>query len=109
MKFTIVNSSPLSVAVVNPANDIFWNWGRGIWETTFSSGTHLLPMRPMEASPSLFASVLFAETGDALTEYLDVVLLVCNVDSSGNLVSVLDSWTPPSSGAKEFVGGGFSR
>lgn len=98
MKVVIVNSGPISVVAANPANDIFWNWGRGIWETTFDSATHLLPLRPMEASPSLFAPVLVAEIGEVLIDYLDAVLLLCNVDSSGNMVSVIDSWTPTASG-----------
>jgi hypothetical protein len=108
MRITFNDSRSLGVCVVQPATDKFYNWITQGWDQPFKATAHLLPLAPLEKSPSLFATVLSVDLGTIMLDRTDVVAVVMTVDTSGAPLAAVDVWTLPYS-TPPAVAGGWSQ
>jgi hypothetical protein len=95
MRITMADTRTLAVAIIQPANDKFYNYTTGGWEQPFNAANHLKPLTPLEASPSVFAGILTADVSGIMVERSDVAAVVLTVDPTGNPIAAVDVWTLP--------------
>lgn len=96
MRITFADTRKLAIALTLPAADKFYNYTTGGWEQPFNPAAHLRPLAPLEASPSLFASVVTADVGDVMIQRNDVAAVIMTVDLAGAPLAAVDVWTLPS-------------
>lgn len=87
MRLTLFDARQLGVILALPGADKFYNWVTTGWETPFNAPAHLLPLVPMEPSPSAFATVLSIDVGDVLNQ-ADASAIIATYTGSGTTLAL---------------------
>lgn len=108
MRITMADTRTLAVAIIQPANDKFYNYTTGGWEQPFNASNHLKMLTPMEASPSIFSGILTVDVSGVMIERSDVAAVLMTVDVTGTPIATVDVWTLPYP-VPDATRGGWSR
>jgi hypothetical protein len=98
---TICDVRTLSVAIVRPFDNLFYNWTTSGWENPFVPANHLKPLASMQPAPSPFSVVKSLDLGEVFLDRNDVAALVMLADGS----QVIDEYTLPAPARVPSIGG----
>ena len=76
MRVNLIDNRELAVAVCQPAGDLWYDWATFTFETPFNQAKHLLPLLPLEPSPSAVSALVTADLGTSMLKMADCITLV---------------------------------